>query len=459
MNTMKSIFVLAALAATTFSLPEQAYAALEVDITQGQIKPTPIAVTNFVSTSGDKLGQEIAEVIANDLESSGLFILINPKGFNQSPASILSQGPNFADWRMLSAQCLLTGSVEVSGGQIRVQFRLFDIVKGTELSSGELPMDEKKWRRLSHIIADQVYARITGEDGYFNTQIAFIEEHGPRGRHRAYRLAIMDYDGANTRYLTDGKKRVLSSRICPNNNNIAYLSYNKDQIDPQVHVYNLATGENKLLAKFPGVEMSQSPRFSPDGGEIVYCLQNDKNSTIHIKNLSSGQTKQLTTTEHLSYDTSPCFSPDGQHIVFASDRGGSSDRLGSNQLYVMNRDGSNVNRITSSLDGARHTQPVWSPRGDLIACTRQFRGQFQIRVMKPDGTEARSVHVDGGVIESPTWSPNGRVIMFTKETLGKRGSSKLYAVDLTGRGLHQVKTPREASDASWSNLLDKVKAE
>lgn len=446
MNTMKSIFVLATLAATTISLPEQAHAALEVDITQGQIKPTPIAVTNFVSTSGDKLGQEIAEVIANDLESSGLFILINPKGFNQSPASILSQGPNFADWRMLSAQCLLTGSLEVSGGQVRVQFRLFDVVKGTQLLGLELNIDEKKWRRLSHMIADQVYARITGEDGYFNSQIAFIEEHGPRGKHRAFRLAVMDYDGANAKYLTEGKNMVFTPRISPNNRDIAYLAFTEKNTEAHVHVYNMATGENKLLGKFTG--MSHAPRFSPDGNDILFSLEKNGSSAIYIKNLQSGEIKALT--PHTDIDTSPCFSPDGQKIVFASDRGGT------NQLYVMNRDGSNVNRIT--FDGGRHTQPVWSPRGDLIACTRQAAG-FHIRVMKPDGTEARSVHVDGAVLESPTWSPNGRVIMFRKDNHGKRGSSKLYSVDLTGRGLHQVKTPREASDASWSNLLDKVKAE
>ncbi len=447
MKTMKLLFVLTALAITSAFTSTQVMAALEINVTEGQIKPTPIAVTPFVGSGGDKLGQEIADVIANDLESSGLFILINPRGFNQSPADILTNGPSFPDWRMLSAQCLLTGSVEVSGGEVRVQFRLFDVVKGTQLLGLELNIDEKKWRRLSHMIADQVYARITGEDGYFNTQIAFIEEHGPKGRHRLYRLAVMDYDGANTKYLTDGKNMVFTPRISPNNRDVAYLAYTSNNTEAHVHVYNMATGENKILGKFTG--MSHAPRFSPDGNEIVFSLEKGGNSAIYIKNLQSGSIKPLT--QHTDIDVSPCFSPDGQQIVFCSDRGGTK------QLYVMNRDGSNVNRIT--FDGGNHSEPVWSPRGDLIACTRSTPGQFHIRVMKPDGTEARSVHVDGNVNESPTWSPNGRVVMFRKDGRGRKGSSKLYSVDLTGRGLHQVKTPRESSDGSWSNLLDKVKSD
>lgn len=448
MNAMKILFVLTTLVTTTPLILEQGHAApIEIDITQGQIKPTPIAITHFVSTNGDKLGQEIASVIANDLESSGLFILVNPKGFNQSPQSILTEGPRFADWRMLSAQCLLTGSVEVSGGQVRVQFRLFDVIKGTQLLGLELNIDEKKWRRLSHMIADQVYARITGEDGYFNTQIAFIEEHGPKGKHRAFRLAVMDYDGANTKYLTDGKNMVFTPRFSPNNRDVAYLAYTHNNTEAHVHVYNMVTGENKLLGKFTG--MSLAPRYSPDGNDIVFSLEKNGSSAIYIKNLQSGEIKALT--QHTDIDVSPSFSPDGKQIVFSSDRGGTP------QLYVMNRDGSNVNRIT--FDGGRHHQPNWSPRGDLIACTRSVGGQFHIRVMKPDGSEARSVHVDNSVVESPTWSPNGRVIMFRKDSLGKSGSSKIYAVDLTGRGLHQIKTPREASDASWSNLLDKVQSD
>lgn len=420
-------------------------APLEINITDGQIKPTPIAIAPF--TGGSKFAEEMAKIITSDLESSGLFIPINPKGFNQTTDSILKEGPRFADWKMLGAQCLLVGSVEVSGGQVRVQFRLFDVYSGTQLSGLELNIEEKKWRRLAHMVADQVYSRVTGEDGYFNTQIAFIEELGPRGKHRAFRLAVMDYDGENVRYLTDGKNMVFTPRVSPNNRDIAYLAYTQKNTEAHVHVYNMETGENKLLGKFEG--MSHAPRFSPCGNFIVFSLEKNGSSAIYMKNLQSGAIKALT--DHTDIDVSPSFSPDGQQIVFSSDRGGTP------QLYVMNRDGSNVNRIT--FDGGRHHQPVWSPRGDLIACTRGIGGEFQIRVMKPDGTEARSVHVSGNVLESPTWSPNGRVIMFRVDNLGKKGASKLYAVDLTGRGLHQVKTPRESSDASWSNLLDKVSDE
>lgn len=428
-----------------FGLISPGHAILEIDITQGQIKPTPIAVTKFVGQ--DKLSQDMADVISKDLESSGLFILINSRGFNQTPESILTEGPRFEDWRMLNAQCLVVGSLEVSGGEVRVQFRLFDVIKGTQLLGLELKIEEKKWRRLAHMIADQIYHRITGEQGYFNTRIAFIEEQGPRGKSRVYRLGTMDYDGENVKYHTNGKNRVLSPRISPNNRDIAYLAYHNK--DAQVYVHNMETGGNTLLGKVEG-GMSFAPRFSPNGEEILMSLEKRGTSAIYLKNVSSGGITPLT--QHQCIDTSPCFSPDQSQIVFTSDRGKTA------QLYVMDRNGGNVNRI--SFGEGRYFSPVWSPRGDLIAFIKQSRGQFHIGVIRPDGTDERLI-TGGYLVDSPAWSPNGRVILFTREDKARKGSpvSKLWAVDLTGRGLHQVKTPREATDGNWSQLLDEVKAD
>lgn len=418
---------------------------VEIEISDGQVKPTPIAVAPF--TGDSKYAQEITQIIVSDLESSGLFHSVNPRGFNQTTESILTEGPRFSDWKMLGADCLLVGSVEVSGGQVRLQFRLFDVMSGTQLTGFELSVDENKWRRVAHMVADQVYSRITGETGYFNSQIAFIEELGAKGRHRAFRLAVMDYDGANVRYLTDGKNIVLSPRISPKHNEIAYLAFTNNNTEAHVHLCNLETGDSRVLGKFNG--LNQSPRFSPDGSHLLFSLEKGDRFGIYSKNLSTGEMRALTNSD--STDVSPCYSPDGQRVVFASDRGGTL------QLYVMNSDGSNVNRIT--FDAGRHHQPAWSPKGDYIACTRSLPGEFQIRVMKPDGTEARTVFTSGQVAESPTWSPNGRVIMFRVDVVSKKGVSKIYAVDVTGRGLRQIKTPREASDGCWGDLLDSVSAD
>ena len=419
-----------------------AHAELEVTINQGQIKATPIAITNFVDSSGQTYGQDIAGIVAEDLKSSGLFAPMDQKAFIQDINSINQMGPRFADWRAINAQCLLAGEVEHSGGKITVRFRLFDSFRGTQMLGLELSVDEKKWRRLGHMIADEVYKRVTGEEGYFNTMISFIEESGPHGRSRVRRLGIMDYDGANVRYLTDGKHMVLTPRFSPNNRDIAFLSFEKGGL-AQVYVYNLANGTKKSLGQFEG--MTFAPRFSADATKLVMSLEKAGNSAVYVKDLASGTLKPLT--QHNGIDTSPCFSPDGSQIVFTSDRGGIE------QIYVMNSDGSDQKRI--SFGGGKYSQPVWSPRGDLIAYTKLQQGQFYIGVMRPDGSDERLICSDY-LVEAPIWSPNGRVILYTRERKsGKTRVSQICAIDVTGRTKYELKTPREATDAAWSQLLDK----
>lgn len=428
--------ILSALILSVISSPSSA---VKIEITKGQIKATPIAITNFHSTTNSKRGAELAEIITYDLRTSGLFDPISPAAFVQDPAS-LQTGPRFADWRILNAQCLLMGTVEESGGQIKVQFRLFDVFKGEQLLGLELKVDQAKWRRLGHMIADEVYKRMTGEEGYFNTRIAYIDESGPRGKGRVRRLSIMDYDGAENKSLTSGKEIVLTPRFAPNNHQIAFLSY--AQGAPQVYLYNLVTNKQSLLHKFEGYNMSFAPRYSPDSTEIVMSLEKNGSSAIYILNLKTKELKAIT--QHTAIDTSPCFSPDGKKIVFTSDRGGIEN------IYVMDRNGKNAIRISSG--GGKYSQPVWSPRGDLIAFTKSIGG-FYIGVMRPDGSDERLI-TKGYLVEAATWSPNGRVLLFAKEE--RKGKSQLYTVDLTGRYEQKIKTPREASDGAWSQLLHKT---
>ncbi len=421
--------------------------ALKIEITQGQVKATPIAITSFYSSSSSQKGKELADIITYDLKTSGLFEPINPAAFVQDPAA-LQQGPRFADWRILNAQCLLCGTVEESGGQIKVQFRLFDVFKGEQLLGLELKVDSAKWRRLAHMIADEVYKRITGEEGYFNTKLAFIDESGPKGKGRVRRLSIMDYDGADVQSLTTGKDMVLTPRFAPNNRQIAFLSY--EQGTPQVFLYNLDNKSQKLLHTFEGYSMSFAPRFSPDSNEIVMSLQQGGSSAIYVMNLQTKKLTNLTAHDAVTsaashhIDTSPCFSPDGSQIVFTSDRGGMEN------LYVMDRGGANPHRI--SFGQGKYSQPVWSPRGDLIAFTKSYQGTFYIGVMRPDGSDERTIAY-GYMVEAPIWSANGRVLMYAKEE--RKGRAQLFAIDLTGRYEHKIKTPREASDGAWSQLLNK----
>lgn len=422
--------------------------ALKIEITQGQVKATPIAITPFLASAGSKKGEELAQIITYDLKSSGLFEPINPAAFVQDAAS-LQQAPRFADWRILNAQCLLCGTVDESGGQVKIQFRLFDVFKGEQLLGLELTVDKEKWRRLAHMVADEVYKRITGEEGYFNTKLAFIDESGPKGKKRIRRLMMMDYDGAkeSIQELTKGESMVLTPRFAPNNRKIAYLSYEKGA--PQVYVHDLDSKSSKLLHSFEGYSMSFAPRYSPDSNSIVMSLQKGGSSAIYVMDLQNKKLTNLTahdavtaaTSHHI--DTSPCFSPTGEQIVFTSDRGGIEN------LYVMDKNGGNPHRI--SFGQGKYSQPVWSPRGDLIAFTKISGNVFYIGVMRPDGSDERTV-ATGYLVEAATWSPNGRVLMYAKEE--RKGRSQLYAIDLTGRYEQKIKTPREASDGAWSQLLN-----
>jgi TolB protein len=420
-------------------------AILEVDVTQGQIAPTPIAIPDFIHMDGgEEVGRDIATVIGNDLEHSGLFRLISKAAFLQDTSSAF-QAPRFADWRMVNAQCLLVGRVRSGSGKVTVDIRLFDVYNGTEMLGISLSANQGQWRKVAHMIADAVYNRITGEAGYFDTKIAYIDESGPKGtgKKRTRRLAIMDWDGHNNVYLTDGAHMVLTPRFAPNAKEIAYLAF----VNKTAHIYviNVHTRKKRLIGHFKG--MSFAPQFSPDGANIIMSLTRDGGTTaLYQMDLGSGKVSRVT--EHSCIDTSPSYSPDGTQIVFASDRSDPSNCR--EHIYVMDRNGGNVRRI--SFGEGKYSQPAWSPRGDLIAFTKKVGPHFYIGVMNVDGSNERLI-AEGHLVEAASWAPNGRVLLFTKESGGKKNSSRLYAVDLTGRNQRIIKTPRDSSDGAWSRLL------
>ena len=415
-----------------------ASAQLQVDMKQGKIEPLPVAVVDFFGTGPDaeRLGRDVARVIAADLERSGLFRLIDPKAFIQDREALRLQ-PQFSAWRQINAQALVVGTAEVlASGQLRVEFRLWDVFAGTQLVGLRSDTQPSNWRRIGHIIADAIYKRITGEQGYFDTRVVYVAESGP-AKKRIKRLAIMDQDGANHRYLSKGDALVLTPRFSPTAQEITYLAYNNGQ--PRVYIYNIDTGQREMLGNFPG--MTFAPRFSPDGNSVIMSIAEDGNSDIYTMDLRTRRVKRLT--RHPSIDTSPSFSPNGKRVVFNSDRGGRQ------QIYVMTVDGGKARRIT--FGKGRYATPVWSPRGDLIAFTKMTEGKFGIGVMRPDGKGER-ILAEGFLVESPTWSPNGRVLMFFRqERAGKTGSQpRLFSVDLTGYNEREIVTPTPASDPAWS---------
>ena len=410
---------------------------LRIEITEGVIEPMPFAVPAFVAenSAGQEYSDQFSRVIAANLSNTGLFREL-PASAHIARITSFDAPVQYSDWRAINAQALITGAVSVQGGRMSVKFRLFDIDSGRQMGDGlQFQGSTDAWRRMAHKVSDAVYSRITGEGGYFDTRVVFVAESGPR-ENRVKRLAVMDQDGANVEYLSDGRALVIAPRFSPTGDRILYTSYETGT--PRIYLMDMANMRRQVVGDQPGT-MTFAPRFSPDGGSMIYSLSVGGTTDIYRLNLSNGQRTQLTNAPSIA--TAPSFSPDGNRIVFESDRSGTS------QLYVMPANGGEARRI--SFGQGRYGTPVWSPRGDLIAFTKSHQGRFHIGVMRSDGSEERLLTASF-LDEGPTWAPNGRVIMFTRETAG--GDPALWSVDISGRNLRRIPTPGPASDPAWSPL-------
>jgi TolB protein len=434
-----------------FILINKSYALIEVDITRGNLDPLPIAVSplhvdvksqDYKDIKIKELGENISTIIEKNFKGTGLFNPLKKEAFVQKP-DIAHLKPRFEDWRLIKAQALVTGKLLIKDGKLKVEFRLWDLAAAQEMTALAFTTTPSNWRRVAHIISDKIYERLTGEDGYFDTRIIYVAESGPKSQ-RVKKLAIMDQDGFNTKYLTLGNELVLTPRFNPTNQMVTYMSYFRNM--PRVYLLDIETGTQEVVGNFPG--MTFAPRFSPDGKKIVMSFAQDGNSDIYTMDLETRVVERIS--DHSSIDTSPSFSPDGKFITF------NSDRSGLQQIYVMRSDGSGVKRIT--FGKGIYGTPVWSPRGDLIAFTKMRKGRFYIGVMRVDGTGERLL-TENFYQEAPSWSPNGRVLVFYRETkAGLKGegfSAKLWSIDITGYNERELLTKTDASDPSWSSLLTK----
>ncbi len=433
------VCLLLAVAAIASGTPARAQ--VDIDVTEGNLDPLRIAIPEFLGDGETEiqLGRQMSDVVSGDLESSGLFAPLDRASFIER-TSDLKRAPRFADWRVINAQALVVGRVSQQGdGRVKAEFRLWDVPAGKQLAAQQFTTNPDNWRRIAHIIADAIYERLTGEKGYFDTKVVFVDETGPKDK-RVKRLAIMDRDGENLRALSTGSALVLTPRFSPATQLITYTSFESG--NPKVFLMNIETGQRELVGNFPN--MTFAPRFSPDGQRVVLSLGTPEgNANIFEMDLRTRQTRQVTATQAI--DTGPSYAPDGRQIAFESDRDGTQ------QLFLMNADGSNQRRL--SLGEGRYSTPVWSPRGDYIAFTKQLDGRFLIGVIKPDGSGER-VLTSGFHNEGPTWAPNGRVLMFFRESQGANGGPRLFSIDLTGYNERQVPTPNFASDPAWSPKLN-----
>ena len=414
--------------------------ALDVDVSGGRINPLPIAITPFLVGGGaEDAATTLNEVISNNLARSGYFSPLPPNSFIEQITDF-NKEPRFADWRQIQAKALVTGQVYVDGGKLKVEFKLFDVNSQQQIAAQQFTTSPKNLRRIGHLVSDVIYKALTGIDGYFDTRIVFVDESGPKNK-RIKKLAVMDQDGFNVRTLTDGEDIVLTPRFSPNSQEITYMSIGNST--PRVYLYNIETRQREIVGEF--TNMSFAPRYSPDGQSVIMSLltPDGRNSNIFAMDLRSRQLRQLTNTPAIN--TGPCYSPNGSQITFESDRGGTQ------QIYVMNADGSAQNRI--SFGNGRYSTPVWSPDGKNIAFTKQANGRFAIGVMAPDGSGER-ILTEGFHNEGPTWAPNGRVLMFFRDSQGETGGPQLFSVDITGYNEQQVPTPGFSSDPAWSPRLN-----
>jgi TolB protein len=449
------MILIAAIAAISWT--PLASSQLRVTVEGVNFQPMPIAVPDFdgASPQAKDIAAQMAEVIRSDLSGSAVFRLIDPNAFIERDLDI-SLAPRFPDWTVIQAQALVVGNVVLESSNTMVtQFRLYDVFGGKELFAQQYTVPTAdNWRRVAHKVADDIYSQLTGEAGYFDSRLVFVSESGP-ATNRRRRLAIMDQDGANAEHLLSGINSVLTPRFSPSSQTIIYSAYVPDARNPaitrlRVYLYDIETGRQEVLSEIEKAT-NYAARFSPDGRSVVMSREKGGNSDIYMIELARRTERRLTTSQ--AVDTSPSFSPDGRSIVFTSDRGGSA------QLYVMRADGSPMACPSGGTETAcrisfgqgQYTTPVWSPRGDWIAFTKQSGGKFSIGVIQPDGKGERLL-TEAYLDEGPTWSPNGRVIAFFREA-GPGAGPKLWSIDLTGRNLRRIPTPGDASDPAWSPIL------
>ena len=403
-----------------------------IELRGGAFQPVTVAVAPFV---GDEAARTVTAVALNNFKRS-VFLLPVDASPDAAPPD---QAPNLPALRALNAQYVLTGRAQRAGdGRLKTEFRLFDVTSGEQVAGQQYVTESSNMRRVAHLLSDAVFSRITGEKGFFDTRIVFVDESGAKERRRK-RLAMIDQDGANVRYLTRGDELVVTPRFSPTSLDVTYMAFSADG-EPKVLLMNIENSQREVVGNFPG--MTFSPRFSPDGQKIIMSLSEGANTNLYTMDLRTRTTTRLTDTSAI--DTAPSYAPDGSQIAFESDRGGSQ------QIYVMGARGGEAKRI--SFGGGRYSTPVWSPKGDYIAFTKQNGGNFSIGVMKTDGSGER-ILTEGFHNEGPTWAPNGLFLMFFRENSGG-GGPKIYMVDVFGRSETLVPTPGYASDPAWGPLQD-----
>ena len=419
-----------------------------VTIDKGVIEPVYIAICPFFGE--ESKNDVISMIVKSDLSSTGLFLPIKENAFLQNISSY-NVDVAYQNWNAIHARYLVFGDVQyVENNKVKVRFKLYDILLQRKEVEYVLEGNIRSLRKMAHLVSNEIYKRITGSEGYFDTKVAYVSVTRQRNGKKINRLAIMDHDGAAHKFLTDGSNIVLTPRFSPDKDELIFFAYGEKVVRGRRktlvgNLYKYSFDTNTITAVFKDSPyMNYAPRYSPDGKKLLYSMSNDSGySSLYVMDLATKSVKRLT--RGACIDTSPCYSPDMKKIVFNSDRGGSQ------QIYMMNVDGSDIHRV--SFGKGRYATPVWSPDGKWIAFTRMWGRKFYIGIMKPDGSKERLLAC-GHLVESPAWAPNSRVLMFAHQD--RSGTERMHSIDITGYNQREIPTPMDGITPEWAHPMNFV---
>ena len=385
------VFLFAAL------LADAVHAVIEITITRSTEARQLIAVVPFGwQHGGEPPPADIAEIVASDLARSGVF---DPIPFDSLPSRPFRREQiNFKDWRLLGPGNLVIGNVTpaVDGGYV-VEFQLYDVLRSRPIVGFQLTANKQAIRRVAHQIADQIFLKLTGVRGAFDTRVAYVTERRTAEEQTRYELRVADVDGQNEHVILGSSLPVMSPAWSPDGTKLAYVSFEREL--PHIFVQEIATGERERVAAFPGI--NGAPAFSPDGRHLAMTLSKDGNAEIYVLDLASKRLRRVT--NNAAIDTEPSWSPDGQSLVFTSGRGGKP------QVYRVAIEGGRPERIT--FEGSYNARPVYSPDGTRLALVHGHEGHYRIGLFDLENG-ALQVLTESSLDESPSFAPNGNMILY-----------------------------------------------
>ena len=408
----------------------QAQAILTIKITQGLDKALPIAVVPFKTSA--QVPVDVAEVVAADLARSGRFAPMATQDMVSRPSEFSEV--NFQDWRKLSMENLVVGTVTLTpAGTYDVEFRLIDVYRALQLTGYKINSTPGNLRLTAHQISDIIYEKLTGEKGAFATRIAYITVKGTAPK-RTFTLQLADADGYNPQTILESPQPILSPAWSPDGRQIAYVSFESG--NSAIYVQNVLTGQRRVVASGRGI--NSAPAWSPDGRKLAMTRSLDGNPEIYVLYLDANRFQRVT--DNPAIDTEPTWSPDGMNIAFTSDRGGGP------QIYEVNLLTLQPKRLTFD-EGPYNARPRFSPDGQMLAMVHGSDGTYRIAIQNLKTGEFR-VLTNTRLDESPSFAPNGSMIIYA--TVGSHGT-ELAAVSVDGRVRQRLASQEgvEVREPAW----------